>query len=253
MNLTYEQWKKAISNGSTLLAYLPVDIEESQEAGEDEQIPAFGKGNRDARISLLHKSFAHALKPLEDNALRGFIVNDRLGCEFKCHPVLTSICVDIPEGKDLSSILHGTKVNMPCFRCESFRDDLNLCTESPLRTISPTIQTRRHFEEYIQLAEEAEQKSKFREGKVFRKKAVKVLKQKSFYLHQSYFESCTLLLQSPLNNMYSCLTFEMLHNFDLGISKLIKTCIYERLGCNILRTKSFSSAGDLMVCTNKKD
>ena len=50
MNLTYEQWKKAISNGSTVLAYLPVDIEESQEACEDEQIPALGKGNREARI-----------------------------------------------------------------------------------------------------------------------------------------------------------------------------------------------------------
>ena len=81
---------------------------------------------------------------------------------------------------------------------------------------------------------------------MFREKAVKVLKQKSFYLHQSYFESCTLLLQSPLNNMYNCLTFEMLHNFDLGNSKVIKTCIYERLGCNILRTNFFSSAGDKM-------
>ena len=36
MNLTYEQWKKSISKGSTLLAYLPVVIDESQEAGEDE-------------------------------------------------------------------------------------------------------------------------------------------------------------------------------------------------------------------------
>ena len=146
MNLTYEQWKKAISNGSTLLDYLPVDIEESQEAGEDEQIPAFGKRNRDVRIILLQKSFTHALKPLEDNALRGFIVKDSHGCEFKCHLVLASICADIPEGKYLSSILHGTKVNMPCFRCETFRGDLNLCTESPLRTISSTIETRRHFE-----------------------------------------------------------------------------------------------------------
>ena len=81
---------------------------------------------------------------------------------------------------------------------------------------------------------------------MFRKKAVKVLKPKSLYLQQSYFESCTLFLQSPLNNMYNCLTFEMLHNFDLGISKLIKTFIYERLGCNILRTKLFCSAGDKM-------
>ena len=63
----------------------------------------------------------------------------------------------------------------------------------------------------------------------------------SIYPQSSFLENCPLVPTIPSFNFYKLFRFELLHNFHLGISKLLKVCIIHRLQSENLFTTAAST------------
>lgn len=58
------------------------------------------------------------------------------------------------------------------------------------------------------------------------------LKRRSTAKAQSYFERSNLVDKEVVNDVYSTIGVKAIHNFNLGISRELERCIYQRLGSN---------------------
>lgn len=72
------------------------------------------------------------------SSIKGFvfhIAHKEIWC---FHPVVVSYCADIPEAKDMASVLSGTKTNNTFHRCHVKRQDLASPRNAPTRLQSKT-------------------------------------------------------------------------------------------------------------------
>ena len=222
LNTTAECRRRLIDGGHTLVGFLPVDIgdtcadDDVYEDGmdTDDVVPleetVRATSERDARerkLQVLHSSLLAMLNPLVQCAIDGFKVVTVGNNVWNCFPILSSFCSDIPEGKDMSAIRHGTMGSKPCIRCNSSMENFKSLYTASNRSLENTITIRQG-------------------GLNMSKKDYgELLKQENLSIVPSFVEE--LWTKSPhlIPDGYGIFTFESLHNLHLGISKLVKNCL----------------------------
>lgn len=232
LNFSLTHRRFLIDNGYTIVGFLPVgaggyldDEKDSTEnisdstLGIEAHIPiplkdyirtASHKRGREEKMGNLHGAILQVLQPLAACSQTGFLARCREDEEWNCFPTIASYCSDIPEGKDVSGILHGTLVKKPCIRCTASMDDIQALSRRPLRTMADTITARRAVTTTMALnvPENVED----------------ILKAISLAPWGTVFEHLCNVLHFLPSDVYSMFTFETLHNLHLGWSKLLKFC-----------------------------
>lgn len=258
LNFHKEYRNTCIMSGETILAYLPVNIsphEESivEESGEQRK----GTVDRSIRMNILHNSISAALERLTEVCMKGFLCTDSSGCSWNCHPTLLSFCADIPEAKDLTSILGGTKTCAPCHRCMVSCENLNCTTKNAGRSQEDTLERREQYAKRKQAMSQELSANHHAGARQAKENAEATLSVSSISSQPSFLETSPLIPRMETCNMYAAFTFEPMHNLHLGISKLIKQCMYTRFSSEQLylslnkRRRTFRSVrNSLLRCAN---
>lgn len=219
VHLTFQNFsislrREMIAKDLTVIGYLPTNLLPVNDYDEDDDEPVLTSSStgRKRRLSILHNSLTSILSPLADTAYTGFPCTDSTGKKLTCFPILTNYCCDIPEAKDVAGVVAGVNTLFPCHRCLVPRTELASTTQFPLRSVNeiPNYRTPPNDVSMI-----------------------------SLYSQSSFLENSPLAPSLLSFDFYKLFRFEILHNFLLGISKLLKICIIHRLQSNNL----FTSAG----------
>ena len=231
LNFTTQFKRELVQSGMTKVAFLPVYLDSS---GNET------KTTRPLRMKLLHRALEKAFENLEDAAWKSIGFKDANGIHRRCHPFLASYVTDIPEGKDLTCVLHGTSTSFPCTRCLVKTEDLALCSPSmENRTIADSLDVQTRVKEYRFSAAEATNED---ERARYREKAMALLKSRSTTEQVPLFMRWPFLTLHPILDFYECLSYEPMHNLPLGVGKLIKICIPLRLSSKTLFSSELCTA-----------
>lgn len=231
LNVSRKARQFLIDNGYTLLGFLPTKSqnEKSNEATyeftlenvefeplEDELKTMSDRDGRSKNMEILHEAMAQAIEPIAKLHLEGFTIITK-ECTWICHPILFSYCCDIPEAKDIFSIRHGINTNRPCVNCLCTSDKMKKLEVDKARTIDDTAHVRSEGVETERRADTKKEKM----GK---------LKERSLGEYKSFLEVIYEKYSSFIvRDIYSIYTFECLHNLLLGISPLLKICLFKYL------------------------
>lgn len=236
--------RACIDSGLSLMGYLPVSVEEMSNDNSHSRVTGTsGAFIRPLRMKILHECIRFLLQPLENVHKSGFIVTDGRGKKMCCHPTISSYIADIPEAKDACGVKHGTKVRCPCHRCYVPSENLNGVERFPNRSRSDTLERREKYKQCMKEAEVGRRKHHVARTREAVENANIVLGEVSLSEYSSCLEQCALFDTQARENMYSVFAFEPLHNFHLGISKLLKTCIMSRLNSNNMTSTAGSKTG----------
>ena len=232
LNFSNSLRQHCISQGHTILAYLPVDIQEAVSDTELDPMPALrGSALREAKMSIVHQAIQLILSPIIEMAEKGFSFQAEDGLKRVCHSVPVSFCADIPEAKDILSILHGTITARPCHRCLVPKDHLN-CLPSippPARSSSHTKNIRQTHSKLLQKSEEDALCGRPKQSRDRKSQADALLRSNSLSPFPFIFEESSVFNLTPELTPYNIFVFKPLHNLHLGVSKLIKTAAVEHL------------------------
>ena len=234
LNFKNEFRRSLIQRGETKVAFLPVYM---YDAGGN------AIRGRETKMKLLHKAIEMTLEPLFLTCWTGFSFFDMDGVPRQCHPCLGNIITDIPEGKDLASVLHGNKTELPCTRCLTRRDDLSLFSESPIR-LRTAKEVLRLQEKACALEEAIQKASRREERKRLREERTMLLRSRCVTPVRSALTLWPFLGLHPTLDLYQALTFEPMHNLPLGIGRLLKECLMLRMSSKELHSSEMLTAKD---------
>lgn len=254
----FRRW--LIDRGQTLVGFLPVQscvydddhnadntVEQVEEDFntvhlDDYISPTSKSSGRVRKLETLHSAILNILQPLLDTSEEGFKVKDWRSHIWNLFPKIISYCCDIPEGKDVACVKHGGRGSSPCIRCHACINDFRLARLGVPRMIEDTVQGR------LNLSTQCPSTDVSIEN-----------------LNLSPVPSFLEFIFSNYRNVlppdvYSIFTFESLHNLHLGISKLLKNCILQRMASDMLTTfpdgppskqkKMISHRSKLLMATN---
>lgn len=215
-NFTNSFRRHLISKDLTIVGYLPTKLLSLNDYSDDddEAVQTTLSSGRQTRLSILHNSLQSILSPLINITSKGFSCTDSTGIQLKCFPVLTSYCCDLPEAKDIAGVIAGVNTQFPCHRCLVHKSDLASTQCFPLRSAIELPNYRTPPRDLSMI---------------------------SIYSQSSFLEDCPLVPKIPCFDFYKLFRFELLHNFHLGISKLLKICIIYRLQSEELFTRTGST------------
>lgn len=224
LNFSEQHRRQCIVEGKTVIAFLPVKFYSTEKTNQIEiNLP------RDKYLTMLHKCMATAVKELRLSGLEGFPCKDREGILRRCHPVIASYCSDLPECKDILPVKNGNTSTRNCHRCLALSEKFNEQTNAPKRDGNLTIKL-------IIKARELRLNGKVEE-------ANKLLSDYSLIEMIPFLEDFPFVGLDPVLDMHYIFSFEPLHNLFLGISKLLKACLSERLRSAILQTSAIRTRG----------
>ena len=220
LNMTIAARESLISSGETVVGYLPVNF---SWCGEETEDVSRGRGSRVSKQRMLHESVRIALQPLWDVAKKGIHVHVG-GVEVrKCHPALFSYVADTPEASDMLGTVHGV-----CARGHTKRLFLASTSDckprEAARTIAMLDKSARLRATGRRCLLNAHVDRMWDEG--YTQQIPAVFRWPFSQLHQGL-------------DPYNVFRFEAMHNLDLGISKILKVCISDRLRSDELRSSEF--------------
>lgn len=222
-----------IDNGHTLVGFLPCHSEmevfdnwemeavrtsTAQSGSTDDMIPlndyighTSDTGGRMWKMHHIHEAMKTLLADIVKQCDSGFPAALKTGTGLICIPRLVSYCCDIPEGKDMSSVLHGVTTKHPCVRCMVTGDGIvSMTTASPRRF---------EYAHDCRVATESDEQQEL---------AAKY----SLSCTPSFLEGIAKHSNFIPGEIYNLFTFESLHNFHLGISKQLKRCLMDYVACS---------------------
>ena len=200
LNLTESKRRKMITSGASIISYLPIKFESKSEENLS------SKFTRIQLLQALHKSIEYFFLGIIDAALPGISVVTEDKKKIRFHLVLASYVADIPESEDLVGVKRRVRTKKPCHRCLIPVERLSYCTREQPRSIKNTYNILNRGEESRHELED--------------------LSMHSLPPVLSKFPHAGI---HPCVDSYSIFRFEPLHNFSLGVSKLIKECASDLL------------------------
>ena len=219
LNFSHDLRRRLIQRGDTKVAFLPVYISSTN----DRIIP-----DRPLKMKILHKALERSLKSIVEAAWTGFDFEDGESIPRRCFPCLGNYISDIPEGKDLTSTLHGNVTNFPCPRCLVERKELadSSCSLMKKRSVTESMKIQKRVQKLLGLSEDPLRKSNSKE---YRRQAELLLKSKSITAQEPALFQWPFLTLHPTLDLYEALSFEPMHNLSLGVGKMIKCLPAARL------------------------
>lgn len=224
LNFSEQYRRYCIVEGMTVVAFLPV------------KFYAYGKSDqfeinlaRPKYLGMLQKCIALILGELKTFGLEGFPCMDKDGVHRVCHPVIANYCCDMPECKDILPVKNGNTSNRNCPRCIVSSKKFNEFTAAAPRdgnnTVSMIFKSRE-----LRLA-----------GKY--DASEKLLDEYSLVDMIPFLHDFPFIGLDPVLDMHIIFSYEPLHNLFLGISKLLKVCLSERLRSIVLQTSAVLTVG----------
>ena len=162
-------------------------------------------------LHALHKSIETVFQPLHESCLKGIVIRTIEGKKLRCHLLLSSYIADIPEAEDLLSVKQNTSTESPCHRCIVRKENLLFCTNELERTAEKTRQLLRSITSNVNTI------CSSRDG-------VEEVNSLSMFSIPPVLSNFPLVGIHESVDIYAISRFEPLHNFPLGISKMLKEC-----------------------------
>jgi Plavaka transposase len=181
------------------------------------------KVRRASKQRLLHKSIELAPKPLLERAAAGINVADASGTSRTCHPAFFSYVADIPEASDI-----GCTVHTRCVRGFTSRAELASTQKCRPRDVNDTIPRLRELGAAEGTAEAKETEESM--------SAIGVSTIRSALFNWPFINLHRWL------SLPSTFRFEKLHNFFLGLSRMLSICASDRLKGGNLETGEYVDA-----------
>lgn len=125
--------------------------------------------------------------------------------QFKCHLVLCSCVADVPETEALYSLKRRTQTRFPCNRYLEPRESLSKAIEVYKRSFA---MIHKLISEFLPIAEKTDR-----------------LKSLSMHCKLPVLVSFSFVGIHTYNEIHSVFRFDPMHNFYLGISKLLHSCL----------------------------
>ena len=185
-------------------------------------------------MEIVHSAMRFILKGLADCKLNGFGAKTGDGTILRCHPVLTNYIADMTEVNDMTATRGGVQTARPCHRCMVCSEELPFSYEYQPRTHRSITCTR---QAHTQLKEEGawlKPHGKQSQARKCMERAELLMKDDSISMYESFLESTPLVDYLGTDETLNAFSFEPLHNLHLVVSKLIKTCMYNRLSSHTL-------------------
>lgn len=224
VNTSLRMKERMICRGDSVVGYMPTKIRwnnlERKKWKTHLDDAVSGKGSRQSRLRILQESLRKCLEPLLSLTVCGFPVQDSVGRQLRCHPVLWSYVTDLPEGWDISSAVWHR-----CSRCFVKNKDLNRAVEYPKKKASQI------SKKYCALNQAVSSLDKNKAKDI------------SDSMWARGVGPVTPYLLSLGNNfgvdLYNCLRYEVMHNIHLGLTRTMLECMSLRLRSPILRSREF--------------
>lgn len=224
--------RNLIVKGMTTVAYLPIAFSSTEMEGNY-------YAERSERLSMVQKTISKVLEPLTSRAEVGFPCQTNDNVKLHCHFAIANYCADIPEAKDMLGILHSNRTTHPCFRCLAGKKELSVFKEHTLRTLEDTKRMRNTREKALERSRELHEAGRVRKSYVA--EANKELVEKSMNSLPCFLEAFPFVGIAKVLDLYQIYSFEPLHALHIGISKLLKALIYDRLGDKTLASKALGN------------
>lgn len=145
-------------------------------------------------------------------------------------PILASYCCDIPKGKDMSGIPHGTFVRRPCIWCISTRVEFQVNRCEKAWSIQVTLEVRKYFSASGQVGSSCHDGGVHFLKSMERKNANGRLKDLFLYKNASFLKDSQLPSTSVLDKAYNLIGFQLVWNLHLSTSKLLDKWTFKFLG-----------------------
>jgi len=237
-NFSEKERRRFIVEGLTVVGYLPVEFYNIEEV-KASQRSTFGRPDK---LRMLHASMSTVFEELIRASEKGFECIDMDGVNRRCHFALGSYVSDIPEAKDICSVLSGTSTACSCTRCYVSRDMLPESSNAPLRTLQDTTSAQERYVALRKDAAEARASGNKLLGRTKKLAAEQQLGKLSVTMQKPFLHAFPFMGLDPSLEMYNLFTFEPLHNLHLGVSKLLKNVASERLSSKEMYTSAFKYA-----------
>ena len=229
-----------IEKGYTIAAFLPTTSEDSgkgengdessalDEEGLEDIVDDFievevveennnNKNERYEGMKMFRMCIENILYDIMHNSNEGFEVTHE-NKMWRCFCVLCSYCCDILEGKEIFGIRHGLLTNKPCILCNCTFEDMRLLKRGIRRKIDETLTMRRKVNEMMK-----KNGKEFDDSEILKTNSLSIVES---FIEIAYRKYCSFIAPDA----YSIYTFETLHNLYLGLSKILKICLYKYLG-----------------------
>ena len=240
LNYSTELRRKLITSGMTVVGYLPVKFYHGE--NEMSATKVNNQNLRQVRLEAIHGVIEKILEPLAAIAKMGFDCVDSSNIRRNCHFALGSYCCDIPEAKDMTGVLNGQKAKATCFRCLIPTESMSYSQSTSLRTqrettgiLQKVAELRREATLCIEQGDKSSAKEMSDSSKLLPKE--QSLAGVAPVLHKFPFTGLV-----PSLDIFSIFSFEPMHNLHLGISKLIKVALVERLKDESLKSTVLKTA-----------
>ena len=224
LNFSEQYRRHCIVEGMTVVAFLPIKFYSCGASDQFEiNLP------RPKYLHMLHKSISIVLDELKTFGLEGFACRDKDGINRVCHPVISSYCSDLPECKDILPVKNGNSSKRNCHRCMVDTQKFNEFTTAAPRDGNDTVSKIQEAKE-LRLAGRCDASDK-------------LLDEYSLVDMVPFLHGFPFIGLDPVFDMHVIFSYEPLHNLYLGISKLLKVCLSERLKSTNLQTSAILSRG----------
>ena len=218
-----------INSGVSIIGYLPVETIELEDPEEDVHIPQTSMTDgRTKKLEILHSAMKVILSTLEQSVVSGFEAHTADGSTLRCHPALTSYVADLPKVNDMTAT-RGNQTARPCHQCMIPMSEMPYTHEHPVRTIQSLRSVRKTSRQMKEEAAREAHRGRPKAARDLKEDAKNIMTANSVALYTGFLESSLLVEYLNRECVMDIFAFEPLHNFHLGISKLLKTCICKRM------------------------
>ena len=228
---------KLIKDNDSVIGYLSEEYVLENKAKYRDGGGTNDSNSRLRKACILNAAMREALKPIIDSLVYGLEVKTANGKKGLAISVIVNYTADIPEGKQMSGVLHGSNTKAPCIRCWVPGPELNSVKKYEPRSVDEVRKIRYRYRAKMNEVEELKRRNQGKKAALAKQDALEGLKRHSLCVIPSFFEDTSLIPRSlkGVNDVYNIFSYEPLHNLHLGISKEIKKMIFERLGSETIR------------------
>ena len=224
LSFSEEYRRHCIVHGMTVIAFLPVKFFRKENGILIQQ-----NLKRFDYLFMLHKCMGTVLHDSRESSYLGFPCIDAEGMMRRCHPVISNYCCNLPESHDIIPINNGNSSKLNCHRCNTLTENFSTFSPGNKRTGMDTIALLKQLQD-------------LRKGSN-RKQCNAILFEHSLVEFFPFLHGFPFIGLDPVLDMLAIFSFEPLHNLHLGISKLLKQCMADRLQSTVLETSAIPSKG----------
>ena len=226
INFSEERRRSLIGNGSTVVAYLPVTTNSSANFSLQQREGMMKKKVLDKvnRLLALHETVEFCLEEVSKLAEVGVVCETRDKCRVRMHFLLASYVSDIPEAEDLLGLKRGNQTPSPCYQCLVRKESM---AESSFAKSRSLMHTRRLIE---------------RLGTSENRETLEELATLSMHPILPVFADFPFVGIHESVDIYSIFDYDPMHVLSLGISRLLKECLWELLDDSNRKTSALRTS-----------